>query len=37
VGASARVEQDAGDEKAGENEEEVDAEVAGFAELIEKV
>jgi len=31
------VEQNAGDEKAGENEEEIDAEVAGLADAVEEI
>lgn len=37
VREGACVEQDAGDEKAGENEEEVDAEVAGLANAIDEI
>lgn len=37
VREGACVEQNAGDEKAGENEEEVDAEVAGLADAVEKI
>jgi hypothetical protein len=37
VGAGACVQQDPGDQKTGEDEEEIDAEVAGLAELVEEI
>jgi hypothetical protein len=37
VGAVARVQKDAGDEKAGENEEEINADVAGSADVVDQI